>query len=79
MEAVGFSEVLVPTYQTTYHLILEDLCYYSQPWESQILYIICCSSWRCRENCEECQDSAVHPEIYTGLIPNASQKHYFCC
>lgn len=27
------------------------------------------------KNCEECQDSAVHPERYTGLIPNTSQKH----
>jgi hypothetical protein len=26
MEAVGFSEMLVSTYQTTYHLILGDLC-----------------------------------------------------
>ena len=31
------------------------------------------------KNCEECQDSEVHPEIYTGLTPNTSQKHYFCC
>jgi len=34
METMGFSEMLVPTYQTTYHLILGDLCYYSQPRET---------------------------------------------
>jgi len=49
MEAVGFYEVLVPTYQTTYYLIVGDLCYYSQPREPQILYIICCSSWKYHE------------------------------
>jgi len=78
MEAVGFSEVLVPAYSL--HIISYWEIYVTIHSHEDLKFcVLSVALGGAMKNCEECQDSGFHPEIYTGLIPNTSQKHYFCC